>query len=329
MQRRMVTLAVILFLIPGISLFASGQIEPSADGTATVEFPQYVEIGTAGTGGAYYPIGIAMAEIISDSFDTQATAQVTGGAVENIQLIQNGDVNLALTNSASAFKGMRGLPPFTQPNDRVQGVFSNLTQGVYHIAVLERSGITDLTDLVGKRVSLGPAGGLGVELSGYVFEAAGFAIDDVRPTYLSYAESGSMMADGNLDAMVIQTALPNPAIRELEAQGHKVRIISLPENVVTTVTGNHPYFARFVVPAAMYSTESDAVTLNGTNMCIVDRDLPEEVVYEITKAFMENIDRIQQSHPAAKNFSMELAPEMPIDLHPGAARYYREQGVIQ
>ena len=294
-----------------------------------VEFPRFVEIGTAGTGGAYYPIGIAMAELLTAQFDTQATAQVTGGAVENIQLIQDGSVKIALTNSASAFRGRNGIEPFMAAHERVLGVFSNLTQGVFHIAAREGSGIETLEDLQGMRVSLGPAGGLGVELSGYVFEAAGFSIDDVRATFLSYDESAQMMVDGSLDAVVIQTALPNPALRQLEALGRGFNIIPLPEDVIEEVTSEHPYFDRFVIPADMYGTDSDVPTLNGTNMVVADAELPEDVVYYFTKAFIENIEVIQNSHPAAARFVPENAPLMPIELHPGAERYYREAGLLE
>jgi len=167
-----------------------------------------------------------------------------------------------------------------------------------------------------------------VELSGYVFAAAGFRIDDVRATYLSYDESIQMIADGNLDAVVIQTALPNPAVRSVEATGRRVRVIPLPEEVITAVNAEYPYFARFVIEPSVYGMASEVATLNGTNMAIVDRDVPEEVVYQITKTLMENIERIQGSHPAASAFSIELAPQMAIPLHPGAERYYREVGVF-
>ncbi len=322
LQRIVLGLALVLI---GSVVFANGAAE--ADGAS--EFPRFIEIATAGTGGAYYPIGIAMAEILNAELSTQATAQVTGGAVENIQLIQEQAVKIALTNAASAYRGLNGIAPFTTKSDRVRGLFSNLTQGVYQIATMDNSNIRSLTDLKGKRVSLGPAGGLGVELSGYVFEGAGFSVDDVRATYLSYDESMTMLADGNLDAVVIQTALPNPAIRQVEALGRKVRLISLPDNVVKAVNSKYPYFSTFIIPASTYGMASDTQTMNGTNMAIVDRDLPEDVVYQITKAFMENIDKIQGSHPAAKAFSKDMAPEMAIPLHPGAERYYREIGVLK
>lgn len=324
MQRRVISCAVVFFLVSAAMAVTGGQ--PQA--ATTDQMPRFIEIGTAGTGGAYYPIGIAMAEILTSQLDTQATAQVTGGAVENIRLIQDGSVKLALTTTASAYRGLNGVAPFDQPNDRVRGLFSNLTQGVFQIAVRPGAGISSVQDLRGKRVSLGPQGGLGVELSDYVFRASGFRIEDVRATFLSYEESVAMMADGNLDAIIIQTALPNPALRQYEASGNRVQMISLPENVIAQVTREHPYFSRFVIPTSMYQTEREIVTLNGTNMAIVDRDLSEDVVYRITKALMESVSQISASHPAARAFSVEGAVEMPVPLHPGAERFYRERGLI-
>jgi len=313
---RFAAFAVLLAIIVGSSF-------------AQTKLPKFIEIGTAGTGGAYYPIGIAMAEILTQRLKVQATAQVTGGAVENIRLIQEGSVKIALTTTANAFRGLNGLAPFTKPNPRVAGLFSNLTQGVYQIAVRENSGIKTLTDLKGKRVSLGPQGGLGVELSDYVFKAAGFSISDVRATFLSYEESATMMDDGNLDAVIIQTALPNPALRQLQSTGKKFNVISLPANVIQKVSTDHPYFAAFTIPASMYGTSADVQTLNGTNMAIIDKDLPEDVVYQIMKALMDDIDKIRASQPSTKGFSLETAAQMPIPLHPGAERYYREHNIIK
>lgn len=300
----------------------------AAEAPTDVTFPRFIEIGTASVGGVYYPPGIAMAEILTSNFKTQATAQVTGGALENIQLIQDGNVKLAITTTANAFRGRNGLAPFTQEHPRVMALMSGLSQGVYHIAARPGSGIKTLTDLVGKRVSLGPAGGLGVELSSYVFEAAGFAIKDVRATYLSYDESASMMADGNLDAVIFQTALPNPALTQLEATGHSFEIVPLPEDVISQVVADHPYFSRFEVPADMYDMPANAPTLNGTNMVIVDSELSEDVVYLITKAFIDNIDSIRASHPAIGAFNADSASVVPIPLHPGAVRYYRDAGLL-
>lgn len=328
MRRIRILVTLYLVVFAGATVFAGGSAEAPAAGAQAPQFPRFVEIGTAGTGGAYYPIGIAMAEIVSSELPTQATAQVTGGAVENIQLIQEQSVKIALTNAASAYRGRNGIAPFSR-SDRVMGLFGNLTQGVYHIVVLDSSPIQTLNDLRGRRVSLGPAGGLGVELSGYVFAAAGFGIDDVRATYLSYDESVQMIADGNLDAVVIQTALPNPAVRSIEATGRRIRVIPLPEEVITAVNAEYPYFSRFSIDRSVYNTPTDVATLNGTNVAVVDRDMPEDVVYQITKVFMNNIDRIRASHPAASAFSLELASEMPIPLHPGAERFYREAGVLR
>lgn len=296
--------------------------------SSSVRMPRFIEIGTAGTGGAYYPIGIAMAEILTAKLKTQATAQVTGGAVENIRLIQDGSVKIALTSTSSAFRGMKGLAPFTRPHDRVRGLFSNLTQGIYQIAAREGSGIKTLQDLRGKRVSLGPQGGLAVEMSNYVFQAAGFGINDIKATFLSYEESATMMGDGNLDAVVIQAAMPSPALVQLQSSGKRFAMISLPASVIAKVYADHPYFTSFKIPKATYNTPEDVTTLNSTNMAIVDRDMPEDVVYESLKALMADIDKIRASQPSARAFAIENAPQMPIPLHPGAEKFYRERNLL-
>lgn len=322
MNRNSIRHAFLLAALCALVLSPFAQAKPAA-------LPRFVEIGTAGTGGAYYPIGIAMAEILTDKLKIQATAQVTGGAVENIRLIQEGSVKIALTTTASAYRGLKGLAPFTKPSPRIAGLFSNLTQGVYQIAVREGSNIKSVQDLKGKRVSLGPQGGLGVELSDYVFRAAGFSISDVKATFLSYEESATMMDDGNLDAIIIQSALPSPALRQLQSSGKRFQMVSIAQTIVDKVTTDHPYFAAYTIPASMYNTQGDVLTLNGTNMAIVDRDLSEEVVYQFMKALMSDIEKIKSSQPSAKGFTLNEAWKMPVPLHPGAEKFYRELKLIK
>lgn len=299
-----------------------------AAGAQNVEFPRFLEIGTAGTGGAYYPIGIAMAELLSAELPTQVTAQVTGGAVENVQLMDEGALAIALTQSASAFNGLNGNAPYDAPKERTRALFGSLTRGVFQIVVLDSSDIRTVADLAGRRVGLGPAGGTGIELSNYVFDAAGFGIDGLRGNYTAYDEALTALGDGNLDAVVVQTALPNPAIRQLESSGRKVRLISIPDDIRNAVNAEHPYFGLMDVPADMYGMDEAAATLFGANMVIVDADLDEEVVYQIVKTLFENIDVIRNSHPAAAGVSLESSVDVPIPLHPGAERYFREVGAL-
>jgi len=322
MKQRIIRRVCMLLALIVTCGFVSGQ-------TKTVEMPRFIEIGTADTGGAYYPIGIAMADILTKGLKIQATAQVTGGANENIRLIQEGSIKIALTTTSSAYRGLKGLPPFKKPNPRVSGLFSNITKGLFQLAVRDNSDIKTLQDLKGKRVSLGPQGNLSVELSDYVFRAAGFTFADVKATFLSFAESATMLGDGNLDAIVVQAAIPSPALQELVSSGKRIRLISLPDNVINKVTADHPYFSAFTIPASVYNTSTDIRTLNSTNMAIIDKDLSEEVVYQILKALLSNIDKIRASHPSARGFSLENAAQTPIPLHPGAERYYREQKLLK
>lgn len=305
-----------------LALVAGSTLAQDAD------FPRFLEIGTAGTGGAYYPIGIAMAELLSAELPVQVTAQVTGGAVENVQLMDEGALAIALTQSASAFNGLYGNPPYDAPKERTRALFGSLTRGVFQIVVLESSDIQTVADLEGRRVGLGPAGGTGIELSNYVFDAAGFGIDGLRANYTSYDEALTALGDGNLDAVVVQTALPNPAIRQLESSGRDVRLIGIPDEIREAVNAEHPYFGLMDVPAEMYDMDEPAPTLFGANMVIVDADLSEEVVYQITKTLFENVDVIRNSHPAAAGVSVETAVTVPIPLHPGAERYFREVGAL-
>ncbi len=126
--------------------------------------PKFLAIGTAGAGGAYYPMGIAMADIITNKVGIQTTAQITGGAIENNILINNGSNDLAITIGFMAYFARNGMPPYKAKLENVEGLFSGLSKGMFQVVVDKNSPIKSIKDLKGKKVSLGPAGGGAITL---------------------------------------------------------------------------------------------------------------------------------------------------------------------
>ena len=292
--------------------------------------PRFITIGTAGSGGAYYPIGIAMAQILTDHLDTQATAQITGGAVENIRLIEEGSVEIAITQARTAFAGYTGAAPYTEPHTKVRAMFGNLSQGVFQVVVLADSPIRTLADLKGKRVVMGPAGGAAIDIGRELFELAGFTLDDIAATYVSYDEGVSQLKDGAVDAVIVQAAMPSPAIQQLAASRQDFRLLSLDEEFMERAIAQYPYYSRVYIPQDLYGAAEPATTLMVSNMVVVTADLDENVVYAITKTLLDNIQAIQESHPAARDLTLEGAAQgIPIPFHPGAERYLREKGVLR
>ena len=292
--------------------------------------PKFLTIGTAASGGAYYPIGIAMADIITNKLGIQTTAQITGGAIENNSLIQNKGVDIAISQGVMSYNAVNGLPPYKQKLTDVAGLFNGLSKGVFQLVVNKNSPIKSIRDLKGKKVALGPAGGGAITTFLEVFTSHGFTEKDFQPVYLSYEQAGDSLVDGNLDAILVQAAIPSPAITQQIASNKALRFITIEEEMMKKLMAKYSYYAKIVIPKEMYKTDAPVSTFYISNMVIVSKALSPDLVYQITKAFFENIDTIRNSHPSVKGLTIESAVEgLPIPLHPGAERYFKEKGLLK
>ncbi|MFA6505508.1 MAG: TAXI family TRAP transporter solute-binding subunit [Treponemataceae bacterium] len=309
------TLAVLVF-----GLFALAQ--------AFSQTPKFLTIGTANTGGAYYPIGIAMADLLTNKLNIKTTAQTTGGAVENNILVNTGKADLAITTGAMAFNAYSGQAPYKAKQENMLLMFSGLSKGVYHAIVNENSPIKTIKDLKGKKVVLGPPGGAAIPMTIDVLSAYGMTIKDIKPVYVAYDDGTDGMTSGNYDAVIVQSAVPAPAIYQLTAAKKPVRLIDLDEQGIKILLDKFPYYARMDIPKEAYSLPVGTATIYVANVVVVNKALSDDLVYNMTKLFFENVDRIVASHPSAKALSLQNAVKaMPIPLHPGAAKYFKEKGV--
>ncbi len=311
----------------------SSAVEESSaaeSGSLEYEKPKFLSVGTAASGGAYYPIGIAMAEAITNNLGIQTTAQVTGGAVENNGLIEDGTLDIAITQGPMAYAAVTNSAPYEKFHKNVSAMFSGLSKGIFHVVTLEGTGIKKMEDLKGKRVVMGPAGGGAINMATDIWAEYGFSIDDVNATYISYADGMSALTDGKCDAVVVQSAYPASAITELTVTRKDVVILEIEEEMRKKILEDYPFYSETVIPKDVYGTAEDIPVIHLSNMVVCRSDLPEGLVYDLTKVLMENVEKIQQSNPAAKELSIETAAQnVPIPMHPGAERYFREIGALQ
>lgn len=324
MKKLLVVTLVLVFAMA--YCFATGSSE-SATTQAEVKkvgMPKFMTVGTGATGGAFYPIGVAMASVLTNDLGVQATAQVTGGALENIQLVQDKtlDIGITMGNAAKSAYDVKGYT-------NVNGLFGGLSKGYFQIVVLENSPIVSMTDLKGKKVCMGPAGNGAISVAETIWGAYGLAINDVKATYLSYDDGISQLTDGNVDAVVVQAAVPSPAIQQLAASNHAFRFIPVEDGIAKTLTDEFQYFGYGTFAPAVYSNKAPQVhTLYITNMVVVRADLDEEVVYQMTKSLLDNIDTIKASHKAASGLNLEEAARSAVPLHSGAKKYFQEKGIL-
>jgi TRAP transporter TAXI family solute receptor len=309
MKKMMVVTALLALTIA--PLFGGGQTE-------TVE----LNIGTASVGGAYYAMGGGMANLVTQYAEgITMVPVVTGGAVENPRLIQNGDVDIAISNSNIVYFAYNGQPPFESKLDLL--AVAALYSSVFHIVVLENSPIKSIPDLKGKKVAVGPAGGGTADTMVPIFEAYGMTPDDITASYISYTDSVTQLADGNLDAVFLQAGYPASAIMQLRAT-HKIRLIDIEEQKLQAIVKKYPYYADLVLPKNVYNVPKDTLILGIPNTLIVRKDMDEQQVYKITKAIFDHLDEFGEAVATAKQVDIKKAPKTVIPMHPGAQKYFNE-----
>ncbi len=301
----------------------------AAGGAATAQATEFINVLTGGTSGVYYPLGVALSTIYGNNIpDVRAQVQSTKASVENLNLLQQGkgEIAFALGDSVKlAWEGNKdvGFPGKLDKLRAVAAIYPNYVQ----VVATKDSGIMTLADLKGHSLSVG-APKSGTELNARaIFEAAGLSYSDLgRTEYLPFGESVDLMKNRQLDATLQSAGLGVASIRDL-ASSVPITIVSVPADIVAKIGA--PYTSK-MIPAGTYDGQTaDVPTAAITNILVTRSDLDDETVYQMTKALFEHLDDMVAAHAAAKGISLENATKgLPIPLHPGAERYYKEKGVL-
>jgi len=291
---------------------------------------EFVNILTGGTTGVYYPLGNALSAIYGKALPhAKVTVQATQGSVQNLTLLQagRGEVAFALGDSVGlAWKGA-AHGGFSSKLDKLRtigAIYPNYLQ----IVATRDSGIETLTDLKGKRVSVG-APRSGTEINARrVIQAAGLSYDMMSVQYLPFGESVGLMKDGELDATLQSAGLGVASIRDL-ASSVPITIVPIPPQIIAKI--GDPAYLSMPIPAGTYpGQDREVMTVAINNLLMTREDVPADVVYTMTKAMFENPAELTIAHSAARGISLEHAAQgSPVPLHPGAERYYREKGVLR
>ena len=292
--------------------------------------PVFINILTGGTSGVYYPIGVGLSQIYSDGIaGAKTSVQATKASVENLNLLQAGRGELALALGDSVADAKNGVEDagFKAPLTKLRaiaGAYPNYIQ----IVANKESGIKTLADLKGKTISVG-APKSGTELNARaIFKAAGLTYEDMsKVQYLPFAESVELIKNRQLDATLQSSGLGMAAIRDLSST-MPLNYVSIPPDVVSKI-GNAAYQPA-QIPANTYDGQPESVpTVAITNILVTREDVSDDIAYQMTKLMFENLTRLGNSHSAAKDIKLQnAAKNLPIPLHPGAERYYKEAGAL-
>ena len=291
---------------------------------------EFINVLTGGTSGVYYPVGSALATLYGEKIpNVQAQVQSTKASVENLNLLQQGKGELALALGDSvkfAWEGNEEVG-FKAPLSKLRGIaaaYPNFIQ----IAASADSGIKTLADLKGKSLSVG-APKSGTELNARaILEAAGMAYTDMgKVEYLPFAESVELQKNRQLDATLQSAGMGVASIKDL-ATNMPTQIVAIPADVVEKLGAP---FVVGTIPAGTYEGQTEDVpTAAVMNFFVTHEDVSDETAYQMTKLMFENLPTLVAAHKSASAIGLESAlTGMPIPLHPGAERYYREVGVIK
>jgi TRAP transporter TAXI family solute receptor len=324
--------ASLLFLAPLWS--ASADIET-----------RFFRIGTAPTGGTFFEIGAVVASAISSPVEGAAcpsggdcgvpglvaVAQATQGSMENLRLVASGQIESGFVQADLAAMAYAGTGGFAEdgPQRRLRAIASLFPEAL-QIVVRVDSSIRSVADLAGKTVAVGDQGSGTAAIVGGLFTAAGFGDDDVVRKYVRPAQAAEEMKAGTVDAMILAGSYPVPAIQELAA-AVPVRLVPVSGAVAARLEAQHQYFGSAVIPAGTYrNVDTDTGSVGFSALWIVRDDADEELIHDITRAAWS--DAASQLYagldPIGRQIKLANALRgMALPLHPGAARFYREQGL--
>jgi uncharacterized protein len=294
---------------------------------------QNVSIATGGTGGVYYPLGGGMAAVLSKYVQgMQATAEVTGGSVANLQLIGTGKPYLAMTMVDAGIDALKGQDKFTGKPVPVRTLMVMYPNRM-HVVTIEGTGITKMADLKGKRVSTGSGGSATEVMAFRVIEAAGLDKDkDMKRERLGVAESANALKDRKIDAFFWVGGLPTAAVSDLaNAPGVKIKMIDHADVVSKMNQKYGQLYVQDTIGKNVYKgMDADNKQATVMNLLVAHQNMDEKTAYNIVKAVFDHRDELIRVHNEAENFKLEnqkSAAAGGIPWHPGALRYYKEKGV--
>ncbi len=282
---------------------------------------------TGGKEGVYYNYGQVLIDEIEAKTSTKLLVQESGGSQENIEALESGDAKIAFTQSdvmAYAYNGSRLFANGGAVNEF--SVIADLYAEQVQIVTCSAD-IKTVADLAGKCVSIGAEGSGTYYNAIDVLAAYGMDETDIRPEYEDFGDSVDGLIDGTIDAAIIVAGAPTQAIEHLETQS-EFHLVSLDEDYADALCESCPYYEKVYIPGDVYGLSYDTLTVAVDAVLVARNDVSEDDVYNICSAIFENADEIAENHVRGENIDIDEASSVAtVPYHPGAAKYYAEQGI--
>jgi TRAP transporter TAXI family solute receptor len=305
-------------------------------GDRNAQKTKFITIGTGGITGVYYPTGGAIAQMINNKYaeyGLRCTVESTGGSVFNVNAVMATDLDFGIVQSDRQYQAVNGLAEWAErgAQTKLMAVFSIHPEAVTLVAAVDTN-IKEISDLRGKRINIGNPGSGQRQNSIDVLAAAGIDSEkDLMAEQVKASEAPGLLQDGRIDAFFYTVGHPSGAIKEATNGRRKVRFIPVTE--VDELIAQKPYYAKTTISRSLYpnSVNDDDVPTVGVKATLVtSADVPDEIVYAITKEVFDNLDEFKTLHPAYTELTRESMLEgLSAPLHPGAIKYYREAGLLK
>lgn len=317
-------LLAVISMIAMLMLAACGSDSSTGGEVETKEKEDYknLSILTGGAQGTYYPLGGSFADFISKETGVKTDAEVSQASAANMIDLKEGAAEIAFVQTDIAYYAAKGELMFEdEVVDEVSAIGSLYPETV-QLVTLEKSGIKSFEDLKGKKVSVGAIGS-GTEANAkQLLEIHGLSMDDIDAQNLDFGESQESIQSGQIEAAFVTAGTPTGAVEGLNAVA-KVFIVPIEDAKADELIEKYPYYAKEVIPAGTYGSTEDTNAVSVGAMLVVKKELPEDLVYEITKAIYDNASKIQ--HDKAKFIKADTGLDgVGIEVHPGAQKYFDE-----
>jgi TRAP transporter TAXI family solute receptor len=288
-------------------------------------------LGTSSAGGTWYPATQVMAKIIQEEIPGVRVTVMPGGSVSNIKGTSTGTYDIALAHTQDIADAMAGRGAFKEKISNLRGLM-NLWTNYVQIAVRADSDIKSISDLKGKRIAPGQKGWGGEAATRMVLSLYNLSYQDMaKVEFTGWSGMVDLFKDRHVDAAVACSTAGVSAFQEISLVGKGIRILPLSEDAITRADKLNPGYFKNTLPAETYKGQEDAVpTLGSTTILFSRDDLSEDLGYKIVQALLKRKAELVSALKDFRELTMEFAPRIPaVSLHPGAAKFYREKGVLK
>ena len=275
-------------------------------------------------------MGAAIGNAVSDAGKLNVLVQATAGSNENVAMAQSGDIDLGMANCDALYAAYNGTMGYADAGKQDIQEVAALYESQLHVFVTEKSGITDISQLKGKKVCIGSQGTSYLFINEAILNAYGIALSDVTPFYMSYAEAAEALANGDIDAAFQTGGYPIAGIQQYAATT-AFRMLPLSDEVIQKVNEEYPFAKPSTIPAKTYENQSneDAVaTLSYMTCLFCSSKANDDQVYAFVKLMMETLDTYKDTNSSTQQISPETVATQYIPFNAGAERYYQEAGLL-